>query len=105
MIKELAKFRHVVVKWWNDMQPAFHKGSGVSPKNTYDDDADIDGEVCLPLQKGGPNGLLSVLTLLAWWGQCSTVRTQWEDPTDDMWKATVLDITHCLQKMMDGCRK
>ena len=85
------------------MQPAFCKGVGVLPKNTYDNGG--DGEVWLPLRKGGPNGLLSVLTLLAWWGQCLTVHTQWEERTDDMWKATVLDVTQCLQKVMDGRRK
>jgi hypothetical protein len=96
VIKELAEFGHVVAKWWNNMQPTFRKGVGVSPKNIYDDDS--DGEVWLPLQKGGLNGLLSVLTLLTWWGQYSMVHVQWEDPTDDMWKATVLDVTQCLKR-------
>ena len=77
VIKEPAEFGHAVAKWWNDMQPAFCKGVGVLPKNMYDDGG--DGEVWLPLQKGGPNGLLSVLTLLTWWGQCLMVHMQWEE--------------------------
>jgi hypothetical protein len=85
------------------MQPAFRKGDGVLLKDSYDDGG--DGEVWLPLRKGGPNGFISVLTLLAWWGQSLSVDTQWEEQTDGMWKDTVLDITHCLRKMMDAGRK
>ena len=85
------------------MQPAFRKGVRVLPNDSYDDGS--NGEVWLPLWKGGPNGLVSVLTLLAWWHQCMTVHTQWEEETKNMWKVTVMDITCCLQKMMDGGRK
>lgn len=103
VIKEPAEFGHAVARWWNNMQPTFRKGDGVFPKDSYDDGS--DGDVWSLLRKGGPNGLLSVLTLLSWWGACAIVHTQWDDPTDAMWKTTILDVTRCLEKMMDGCKK
>jgi hypothetical protein len=77
------------------MQPAFRKGDGLLPNNTYDSSG--SGDVWAPLRKGGPNGLVSVLTLLAWWGQCCVALSRWEESTESLWKSVTLDVTKSLE--------
>jgi hypothetical protein len=78
------------------MQPAFRKGTGPLPQEIYDDGAG-SGDVWAPLRKGGPNGFISILTLLVWWGQCCIAQTRWEESTESLWKAVVLDVTKSLE--------
>ncbi|KAF8218631.1 hypothetical protein L208DRAFT_1058531, partial [Tricholoma matsutake] len=75
-ITKPAEFGHAVAAWWNDMQPAFHKGNGPLPQEIYNDSAG-SGDVWAPLWKGGPNSFVSILTLLVWWGQCCVAQTRW----------------------------
>lgn len=92
------EFGTQVLKWWHGMQPTFCQGTHKFPmqlsKSTPPDD--IESEWA-PLRKGGPNGLMSVLTLLAWWGKLAPTSTQWEDSTFDNWKTVVLDVTETIQ--------
>jgi hypothetical protein len=79
------------------MQPAFRKGNGPLPQEIYDDGAGSSGDVWAPLRKGGPNGFVSILTLLVWWGQCCVAQTRWEESTESLWKAVILDVTKSLE--------
>lgn len=63
------------------------------------------GDVWAGLRKGGLNGLISVLTLLVWWGQCAEMHSQWQESSLPLWKSTVLDVTHCIEKMVETSRK
>jgi hypothetical protein len=95
-ISEPAEFGHTVLVWWCDIQPVFCKGDGVLPNETYNDGGG-SGDVWAPLRKGGPNGFLSMLTLLAWWGQCCAAQSRWEESTESLWNATVLDVSKTLE--------
>jgi hypothetical protein len=61
------------------------------------DDGGGSRDVWAPLQKGGPNGFISILTLLAWWGQCCAAQSHWEESTESLWNATVLDVSKTLE--------
>lgn len=58
-----------------------------------------DSTVWAPLAKGGPNGMVSLLTLMVWWGRALRNRTTYQQDSSAKWKATVLDITDVLQKL------
>jgi len=74
VIGDPLEFGMAVVKWWHSIQPDFHHGDALSPIAIYD--VHELGDVWAGLQKGGPNGLVSLLTLLVWWGQCTDTHTQ-----------------------------
>lgn len=92
------EFGIAVMAWWNDIQPEFRKGEGGNPRAVYDTDAAKDP--WSGLQKGGTNSLVCVLTLLVWWGQCAGVHSKWQDSLLPLWKAAVLDMTRCMEKML-----
>lgn len=79
------------------MQPPFRRGEGATPKAIYDVE---DGTVWDPLRKSGPNGLVSVLTLLVWWGQAIQDRSQYQDDSSVQWRETILDVKACLSSIL-----
>jgi hypothetical protein len=95
-----AEFGISLQKWWCDIQPAFRKSnSGMpaavfmnpTPSNNTDDWKE--------LRKGGPNGLIVLITMLLWWGQGLERQTQWQDDSGLDWKATVIDVSLCLRSI------
>ena len=86
------------------MQPEFRKGEGMLPKEIYVDGGG-SGDVWAPLRKGGPNGFISVLTLLVWWGQCCAAQNRWEESTESLWGAVVLDVTKSLEMIVSKAGK
>jgi hypothetical protein len=58
-----------------------------------------DQRTWVPLRKGGPNGLISILTLLVWWGQALAKQSQWQIDSSPDWKLMVLDVTNCVNAM------
>jgi hypothetical protein len=87
--------------WWNSIQPSFRKSDTGTPTAVYSCPTG-DQNAWASLRKGGPNGLISLLTLLLWWGQALAKRTQWEFDTSIDWKHVVLDVTKCLNVMRDS---
>lgn len=88
-IADSAEFGIAVAKWWYEMQPAFRRDAGNTLATVYEA---VDGSVWDPLRKSSPNGLVSVMTLLAWWGRGVLDRTQFQDDSSVQWKETVLDV-------------
>jgi hypothetical protein len=103
VIEDPLEFGMAIVKWWHSIQPAFRHGDALSPIAIYD--VDEVGDVWAGLRKGGPNGLVSLLTLLVWWGQRADMHTQWQESSSPLWKSTVLDVTRCMEKMVETPRK
>jgi hypothetical protein len=99
VIEDPLEFGMAIVKWWHSIQPAFRHGDALSPIAIYD--VDEVGDVWAGLRKGGPNGLVSLLTLLVWWGQRADMHTQWQESSSPLWKSTVLDVTRCMEKMVE----
>lgn len=95
-----AEFGHAVLNWWIDIQPEFRQGTGERPPAVYDTGPATSTDVWAPLRKGGPNGLVCVLTILVWWGQCAGVHSQWHEDMLPLWKATVVDVTRCMERML-----
>lgn len=79
------------------MQPAFRQGTGNIPKPIYDVD---NGSIWDPLRKSGPNGLISLLTLLAWWGRAILDRSQYQDDSNAEWRRIVLDVKACMSSIL-----
>jgi len=57
----------------------------------------IPKEDWLSLRRAGPNGLVSVMTLLVWWGQILESRTCWQQDSSQLWAAMVTDVSAVLQ--------
>jgi hypothetical protein len=69
-----------VTSWWNDIQPGFRKTEGPLPADTViPPEGESRDDVWSGLRKGGPNGMVAVLTLLVWWGRIAKKRNVWED--------------------------
>ncbi|KAF8068719.1 hypothetical protein FPV67DRAFT_1448607 [Lyophyllum atratum] len=101
-IQDPLDFGYAVMAWWKSMQPAFRQSSELMPKPVYDppmlDVSNVDEWAAL--RKGGPNGLVSVLTVLVWWGQCLKSGSQWQENSEPYWRACVDDVHQCLGKLM-----
>jgi hypothetical protein len=83
------------------MQPAFRKDSTGALVDNMDPDVSAIGDAWSTLRKGGPNGLVSVLTLLMWWG-LNVDLGPWHESSAPQWKVTVRDVTNSLRKMAEG---
>ena len=103
VIEDSLEFGIAIVKWWHSIQPTFHCGDALSPIAIYDVH-ELD-DVWAGLWKGGPNGLVSLLTLLVWWGQRVHMHTQWQESSLPLWKSTILDVTCCMEKMVKTPQK
>ncbi|KAF8069151.1 hypothetical protein FPV67DRAFT_1669174 [Lyophyllum atratum] len=101
-IQDPLDFGYAVMAWWKSMQPAFRQSSELMPKPVYDppelDVSNVDEWAAL--RKGGPNGVVSVLTVLVWWGQCLRTGSQWQENSEPYWRACVNDVHQCLGKLM-----
>lgn len=95
-IADSAEFGIAVAKWWNEMQPASRRGD-VSPVAVHDTG---DGSLWDPLRRSGPNGLVSVMTLLVWWGQALLDRTQYQTDSSVEWRKMVIDVNTCLASIL-----
>ncbi|RXW15578.1 hypothetical protein EST38_g10271 [Candolleomyces aberdarensis] len=94
-----AEFGLTVLKWWCAIQPAFRQNAqGPIPLPTYATPGSSD-DVWAPLRKGGPNGLVSVVTLLSWWGLAAQTVPEFEKDSRSEWKAMVVDVTRAFKEM------
>src|ERR1700735_2088135 len=71
------------------MQPDFRKSQNDMPTSTYTAPTPTAWD---PLRKAGPNGMVSVLTLMVWWGQSLMARTRWQDDSSEKWKEFIVDV-------------
>ncbi|KAF8871976.1 hypothetical protein BD779DRAFT_1453349 [Infundibulicybe gibba] len=89
---DVDDFGAAFVKWWHRMQPPFRQGDGLLPVATYLPTENSAGDVWERLRKGGPNGLVAVVTMLGWWGRKGSL--------DPGWIAATTDIRRTLEEMM-----
>jgi hypothetical protein len=101
-ILNTAEFGIALQGWWNSIQPSFRKSDTGIPTSVYACPTDQHRDAWVLLRKGGPNGLISLLTLLLWWGQALAKQSQWQTDSSPDWKHMVLDVTKCLNAMKDS---
>ena len=95
-IPDVQLFADEWVRWWNSMQPKWRQnanGDGLPmalPIGKTKDDL-------LPLRKGGPSGIVTILIGLKWW---ASIRNE-----DKRWKHAVEDISACFGAFANGKRK
>lgn len=79
--------------WWIDLQPEERKAaSGDSlpiPISRMPAGANIRN-----LRKGGPNGIVTVMIALKWWGESKH--------DEETWKRAVADVQECLDALVLG---
>lgn len=96
-IADPAEFGIALVKWWNSMQPLTRQSSSGGIPQAIGLTKTIPKEDWLSLRRAGPNGLVSVMTLLVWWGQILESRTCWQQDSSQLWAAMVTDVSAVLQ--------
>lgn len=100
VITDPEEFGHTVVKWWHAIQPAFRRSDDSSLKAIYEcPDPETPEKGWTTLRKGGPSGMICVLTILVWWGQAVSLGSRWQDSTLPLWISTVVDVTRSLEVM------
>ncbi|KAF9467068.1 hypothetical protein BDZ94DRAFT_1156832 [Collybia nuda] len=98
------EFRLSVMKWWSAIQPSFCQSTdSPMPLQIYNGPDDSNGWE--ELQRGGPNGMISVLTLLSWWGQSRKTASQWEENSEAHWIACVVDLCCALERVISGKKR
>ncbi|KAF8875709.1 hypothetical protein BD779DRAFT_1678122 [Infundibulicybe gibba] len=89
---DIEDFGIAFVKWWHRMQPSFRHSDDLLPAEVYTPADGNNDDVWARLRKGGPNGLVCILTMLGWWGRGGSA--------DPNWKAAAIDIRRTLEHMM-----
>ncbi|KAG6895146.1 hypothetical protein C0992_002948, partial [Termitomyces sp. T32_za158] len=88
-------------KWWKSIQPeACRSSSTIMPLPLVDCPGSEDNNIWAPLHKGGPNGMIIIMTLLVWWGQRMKGTGEYQDDSCPLWKECVQDVRGCLEQMM-----
>ncbi|KAG6913549.1 hypothetical protein DXG01_005981 [Tephrocybe rancida] len=97
VIHDPMEFSLAIVKWWRGIQPKARQLSmTLMPVPLAQCPAKSADNVWATLRKGGPNGMLVMMTLLAWWGQRSGSSTQWQENSHSLWAECVADVRECL---------
>ncbi|KAG6809670.1 hypothetical protein H0H92_015235 [Tricholoma furcatifolium] len=99
VIDDPLEFGYAVMAWWKQLQPDFRSSSDVLPLPVYD--PPVEGtDPWATLRKGGPNGLVAIMTLLLWWRQAFARRSHWQDDSEPFWTRLVQDVLSCLNKIV-----
>ncbi|KAG6874622.1 hypothetical protein C0992_007244, partial [Termitomyces sp. T32_za158] len=101
VIHDVHEFGLAIVKWWKHIQPKVRQSSkSLMPVPLADCFlGDEDDTIWSPLRKGGPNGMLVMMTLLAWWGQHIDSGAQWQENSRPLWIECVSNVRVCLELM------
>ncbi|KAG6807484.1 hypothetical protein H0H92_007312 [Tricholoma furcatifolium] len=100
VIDDPLEFGYAVMAWWKQLQPDFRASpDDVLPRPIYE--LPVEGtDPWVTLRKGGPNGLVAMMTLLLWWRQALGRRTHWQDDSEPFWTRLVQDVQLCLNKIV-----
>lgn len=98
-IPEPAEFGESVSKWWHTLQPSFRVADAGTLLPTYSDPL-FEGDPWVTIRKLGPNGFVSLITLLDWWGRSAHSANVFQDDSRPAWKSLVLDVGFCLEAML-----
>ena len=101
-IADPAEFGTAFVKWWNAMQPAFRQSPDGMPQAFYSPPATDGKNAWAQLQRAGPNGLVTVMVLLFWWGTSLETRSRWQDDSSSSWAEAVKDVAQTLQSLKEA---
>ncbi|KAJ3526582.1 hypothetical protein NMY22_g10106 [Coprinellus aureogranulatus] len=102
-IEDPADIGLTTTLWWSSFQPSFRASDGPYPKAIYSDpDAEVNVDVWAPIRKSGPNGFVSMVMLLAWWGRAALTGTsEWQQNSQLAWEYVVKDVSHVLDRMIE----
>ncbi|KAJ3507791.1 hypothetical protein NMY22_g16820 [Coprinellus aureogranulatus] len=99
-IEEPAEIGIKMCRWWKSLQPSFRGSKTPFPRQVYRPRAPADGQdAWANLRKPGPNGFISVLMLMSWWGTALADASEWVEDSRPLWKALLIDITHVVDAM------
>ncbi|KAG6824395.1 hypothetical protein H0H92_007022 [Tricholoma furcatifolium] len=100
VIDDPLEFGYAMMAWWKQLQPEFRASlDNVLPHPIYE--LPVEGtDPWATLRKGGPNGLVAVMTLLLWWRQAFRRCTHWQDDSQPFWTCLVQDVQLCLNKIV-----
>jgi hypothetical protein len=101
-IADSAEFGMAFVKWWNAMQPAFRQSPDGMPQALYSPPGTDAKDAWAQLQRAGPNGFVTVMTLLFWWGTSLKTRSRWQDDSSSSWAEAVKDVAQTLQSLKEA---
>lgn len=96
----------MLVQWWNSVQPAFRQSNSGMPMPIYTSTDNKDP--WNQLRRAGPNGLISIVTMLGWWGNELSRRSQWHEDSSGLWKQMVIDVEKVMtivKSVSGGVRK
>ncbi|KAG6835530.1 hypothetical protein H0H93_000483 [Arthromyces matolae] len=104
VITDPMEFGLATVSWWKKIQPSVRQASLTELPVPIDECqlANEVGDVWAPLRKGGPNGMIIMVTLLSWWGQRLQVSTQWQEDSRPLWQGCVDDVRRCLEALIQS---
>ncbi|KAJ3511921.1 hypothetical protein NMY22_g15494 [Coprinellus aureogranulatus] len=102
---EPAEFGKTFTKWWSSIQPPFRLSEGAFPKQVYSD-ATVAGDPWAPVRKSGPNGFISVVTMMRWWGiEALFPSNIFKTDSRQEWHYLVYDVRMCLEEMLKAVPK
>ncbi|KAG6835688.1 hypothetical protein H0H93_015737 [Arthromyces matolae] len=102
VIHNPMEFGLAIVSWWKKMQPTIRQDTqALLPVKISDCVFNTDEDVWASLRRSGQNGMIVVVTLLAWWGQHAQVVKQYQEDSRDLWKECVRDVRDCLAVMTE----
>ncbi|KAJ3525220.1 hypothetical protein NMY22_g10666 [Coprinellus aureogranulatus] len=98
-ILEPAEFGIVLTGWWHSLQPPFRVSDNIFPNPVYSETA-VQGDVWAPIRKAGPNGLVSVVTMMRWWGiEAMFPSNEYKTDSRSEWRYMVYDVRMCVEQM------
>lgn len=98
-IADPAEFGSAFTKWWNAMQPAFRQAPTGIPKALWTPPTADSKDSWAVLQRAGPNGMVTVVTMLFWWGRSLNTQSRWQDDSTSAWKGVVNDVARTLRSV------
>ncbi|KAG6834882.1 hypothetical protein H0H93_006675, partial [Arthromyces matolae] len=98
-IRDPMEFGLAVVNWWKEIQPPVRQASATLMPVAIKDIPNLNENMWTALRKGGPNGMITLVTLLAWWGQRAIIGNQYQEDSTALWKECVVDVRTCLEEM------
>lgn len=98
-IENSAEFGKAITEWWVSLQPSFRISEAGKTLPIYSQ-PNVEGDPWLRLRKSGPNGLVSLMTMMSWWGRGAAGASLWEGESVNGWRAIVADITLCVGAML-----
>ncbi|KAF6750500.1 hypothetical protein DFP72DRAFT_1072211 [Ephemerocybe angulata] len=90
-IDDPAEIGISITKWWKAMKPSLSTSEGQT-----DDTPTACDDTWASIKKSGPNGTISLLMLMLWWGRAAALGPDsFREDSREQWKALVADVSAC----------